>query len=93
MNISRRPDDHPRRHRSHPPDARRDRSKHGWPTGRAAPPPGRPDLRGRGARAWVLFLKVFHVSHFIGKNPVDVWRYLVTSREAGATAPPSCTNP
>jgi len=32
---------------------------------------------------WVLFLKAFHVSHFIGKNPVDVWRYLVTSTEAG----------
>ena len=34
--------------------------------------------------AWVLFLKAFHVSHFIGKNPVDVWRYLVTSSAAGA---------
>jgi ABC-type nitrate/sulfonate/bicarbonate transport system permease component len=34
--------------------------------------------------AWVLFLKAFHVSHFIGKNPVDVWHYLFTSSAAGA---------
>lgn len=33
---------------------------------------------------WVVFLKAFHVSHFIGKNPVDVWRYLFTSSNAGA---------
>jgi ABC-type nitrate/sulfonate/bicarbonate transport system permease component len=32
---------------------------------------------------WWLFLRVFHISHFIGKNPVDVWHYLVTSSQAG----------
>jgi ABC-type nitrate/sulfonate/bicarbonate transport system permease component len=32
---------------------------------------------------WWLFLRVFHISHFIGKNPVDVWHYLVTSSTAG----------
>ena len=26
--------------------------------------------------AWVLFLKFFHVQHFIGKNPHDVWNWL-----------------
>jgi ABC-type nitrate/sulfonate/bicarbonate transport system permease component len=34
--------------------------------------------------AWWLFLKVFHVQHFIGKGPVDVWRYLVSGSDAGA---------
>ena len=34
--------------------------------------------------AWVLFLRLFHVSHFIGKNPLDVWHYMVTSSAAGA---------
>jgi ABC-type nitrate/sulfonate/bicarbonate transport system permease component len=34
--------------------------------------------------AWVLFLKAFHVSSFIGKNPADVWRYLFTSPTSGA---------
>lgn len=34
--------------------------------------------------AWVLFLKLFHVSHFIGKGPADVWSYLVTSSGAAA---------
>jgi ABC-type nitrate/sulfonate/bicarbonate transport system permease component len=33
---------------------------------------------------WVLFLKIFHVSHLVGKNPLDVWRYVVTQRAAGA---------
>jgi ABC-type nitrate/sulfonate/bicarbonate transport system permease component len=33
---------------------------------------------------WELFLVVFHVSSFIGRNPVQVWRYLVTSSGAGA---------
>ena len=33
---------------------------------------------------WVAFLKVFHVSSFIGKGPLDVWRYLVTNPTAGA---------
>src|SRR6202022_2769450 len=32
---------------------------------------------------WWLFLRVFHISHFIGKNPVDVWHYLVTSSQSG----------
>lgn len=26
--------------------------------------------------AWVLFLKIFNISPFIGKGPLDVWRYL-----------------
>lgn len=34
--------------------------------------------------AWVLFLKAFHVSPFIGKGPLDVWRYIVSSSSAGA---------
>lgn len=25
---------------------------------------------------WMLFLEAFHVSHFLGKNPLDVWRYI-----------------
>ena len=29
--------------------------------------------------AWELFLKAFHVSSFIGKGPLDVWRYLAGS--------------
>jgi ABC-type nitrate/sulfonate/bicarbonate transport system permease component len=33
---------------------------------------------------WVLFLKIFHVSHLVGKNPVDVYRYLFTQSAAGA---------
>jgi ABC-type nitrate/sulfonate/bicarbonate transport system permease component len=33
---------------------------------------------------WVLFLKIFHVSHLVGKNPLDVWRYLFTQSSAGA---------
>jgi ABC-type nitrate/sulfonate/bicarbonate transport system permease component len=33
---------------------------------------------------WVLFLEVFHVSHLVGKNPLDVWRYLFTQSAAGA---------
>ena len=33
---------------------------------------------------WVLFLKLFHVSHLVGKNPRDVWRYLFTQSAAGA---------
>ena len=33
--------------------------------------------------AWVLFLKVFHVNSFIGKGPLDVWRYLVTGAQSG----------
>jgi ABC-type nitrate/sulfonate/bicarbonate transport system permease component len=33
---------------------------------------------------WELFLVVFHVSPFIGRDPLQVWRYLVTSSGAGA---------
>lgn len=32
--------------------------------------------------AWELFLKAFHVSSFIGKGPLDVWRYLFTQADA-----------
>jgi ABC-type nitrate/sulfonate/bicarbonate transport system permease component len=32
--------------------------------------------------AWVLFLKLFNVSPFIGKGPGDVWRYLFTDPKA-----------
>jgi ABC-type nitrate/sulfonate/bicarbonate transport system permease component len=34
--------------------------------------------------AWVLFLKIFSISPFIGKGPVDVWRYLFTDPTSGA---------
>jgi ABC-type nitrate/sulfonate/bicarbonate transport system permease component len=34
--------------------------------------------------AWVLFLKVFNISPFIGKGPVDVWRYLFTGSSSAA---------
>jgi ABC-type nitrate/sulfonate/bicarbonate transport system permease component len=34
--------------------------------------------------AWVLFLKVFSISPFIGKGPIDVWHYLFTDSSAGA---------
>ena len=34
--------------------------------------------------AWQLFLKVFHVNHFIGKGPMDVWRYLFVTAHAAA---------
>ena len=32
--------------------------------------------------AWQLFLKFFHVSHFIGRGPLDVWRYLTSGDQA-----------
>ncbi len=32
--------------------------------------------------AWVAFLQIFHVQSFIGKGPVDVWRYLFSTPEA-----------
>jgi ABC-type nitrate/sulfonate/bicarbonate transport system permease component len=32
--------------------------------------------------AWWLFLRIFHVDSFIGKTPVDVWRFLTTSETA-----------
>jgi ABC-type nitrate/sulfonate/bicarbonate transport system permease component len=34
--------------------------------------------------AWQLFLIVFHVNRFIGKTPLDVWRYLTASASAAA---------
>jgi ABC-type nitrate/sulfonate/bicarbonate transport system permease component len=34
--------------------------------------------------AWQGFLAVFHVSPFVGKGPLDVWRYLFTQSAAGA---------
>jgi ABC-type nitrate/sulfonate/bicarbonate transport system permease component len=34
--------------------------------------------------AWVLFLEVKDVPSFLGKGPVDVWRYLFTDPEASA---------
>ena len=33
---------------------------------------------------WQLFLIFFHVNHFIGRGPVDVWRYVTSSDQAGA---------
>lgn len=35
--------------------------------------------------AWWLFLKVFHIDPFIGKTPVDVWRFLTTAETADQT--------
>jgi len=35
--------------------------------------------------AWQLFLIIFNVNHFIGKGPLDVWRY-VTSSDGAAEA-------
>ena len=32
--------------------------------------------------AWQLFLIVFHVNHFIGRGPVDVWRYVTSGSDA-----------
>jgi len=34
--------------------------------------------------AWVLFLKAFHVSPFVGKGPADVWRYVTSGATASA---------
>jgi ABC-type nitrate/sulfonate/bicarbonate transport system permease component len=34
---------------------------------------------------WVLFLKAFSISPFIGKGPVDVWRYLFSGEQAAAS--------
>lgn len=34
--------------------------------------------------AWEAFLKVFGVSSFIGKGPLDVWRYAVTGSSSAA---------
>ncbi len=34
--------------------------------------------------AWQLFLVAFHVNHFIGKGPLDVWHYLFVSANASA---------
>jgi ABC-type nitrate/sulfonate/bicarbonate transport system permease component len=33
---------------------------------------------------WWGFLRFFHVLHFVGKGPGDVWRYLMTSADAAA---------
>jgi ABC-type nitrate/sulfonate/bicarbonate transport system permease component len=33
---------------------------------------------------WEAFLKLFHVSTFVGKGPLDVWRYLFTQSGAAA---------
>jgi ABC-type nitrate/sulfonate/bicarbonate transport system permease component len=35
--------------------------------------------------AWVLFLKIFNISPFIGKGPLDVWHYLFTGPSSGAS--------
>jgi ABC-type nitrate/sulfonate/bicarbonate transport system permease component len=34
--------------------------------------------------AWQLFLWLFHLNHFIGKGPLDVWNYMVTDHGAAA---------
>lgn len=34
--------------------------------------------------AWQLFLTLFHVNHFIGRGPLDVWRYVTTGDDAAA---------
>ena len=34
--------------------------------------------------AWQLFLIVFHVNHFIGRRPIDVWHYVTTGPDASA---------
>jgi ABC-type nitrate/sulfonate/bicarbonate transport system permease component len=34
--------------------------------------------------AWQLFLVIFHVDHFIGRGPVDVWRYVTSGPDAAA---------
>jgi ABC-type nitrate/sulfonate/bicarbonate transport system permease component len=33
---------------------------------------------------WQLFLIVFHIDHFVGKTPLDVWRFLTASSTAAA---------
>jgi ABC-type nitrate/sulfonate/bicarbonate transport system permease component len=33
---------------------------------------------------WMLFLEAFHVSGFVGKTPLDVWRYLFDGPHSGA---------
>jgi ABC-type nitrate/sulfonate/bicarbonate transport system permease component len=33
---------------------------------------------------WMLFLEAFHVSGFIGKTPLDVWRWLFDGPDSGA---------
>lgn len=32
--------------------------------------------------AWKLFLVVFHVNHFIGRTPLDVWHYVTSGPDA-----------
>jgi len=31
---------------------------------------------------WILFLKAFHVTPYVGKGPLDVWEYLFTDSDA-----------
>ncbi len=33
---------------------------------------------------WQLFLIVFHIDHFVGKTPLDVWRFLTASSTSAA---------
>jgi ABC-type nitrate/sulfonate/bicarbonate transport system permease component len=33
---------------------------------------------------WQLFLIAFHIDHFVGKTPLDVWRFLTASSTAAA---------
>ncbi|HUI48998.1 MAG TPA: ABC transporter permease [Acidimicrobiia bacterium] len=33
---------------------------------------------------WQLFLILFHIDHFVGKTPLDVWRFLTASSTAAA---------
>jgi ABC-type nitrate/sulfonate/bicarbonate transport system permease component len=33
---------------------------------------------------WQLFLIAFHIDHFVGKTPLDVWRFLTASSSAAA---------
>ena len=33
---------------------------------------------------WQLFLIIFHVDHFIGRGPIDVWRYVTSDPDAAA---------
>ena len=34
--------------------------------------------------AWIAFLKVFHVNSFLGKTPLDAWKWLFTENGAAA---------
>jgi ABC-type nitrate/sulfonate/bicarbonate transport system permease component len=41
------------------------------------------------AAVWMLLLAVFDISSFVGKSPVDVWRYLFTDRPPRGVRPAS----